>query len=476
MDRNYLLYLTEKWNAATGVHKARRTSGVFSAAGSFFTGGTIDACKIERGIENHQEIHAIADLLSKGLLYLQVYQDHPTVRFALEAAASEETTPIAWMHDHDVIAEIIRSGDDSRILRMDAGWVNKLCKTKSQEIAEGLIVLGAVIDLYLLAVLGGANQREVLHTLRDFIVMLPAKDIELLHAVLQEKVIDPNHSFSLMITLSEDKKLAQSLEQLDLSPFLSIRTSVLCEAGNVLERELFKQRREGGEINLDGCLGKIAAQHPIAGEEIERLLQAMMQCGGLDHGNNLIKLARLMEETIKWRDRWITWLLHQSQLDLPYNQTNVVKLLKQDIADIDEKRALINESISTGYDVELEGENIKRLSRWARETGIKLVAGRLSRAFGNQSQLLSVAKILGDKVGLLPSIKKLYDASMNEPALQTFATRLLHLIQQNKPTPLAQTVGALNAYEEALFDYQTREFKKLLAEKDDASRRINWPL
>ena len=67
-----------------------------------------------------------------------------------------------------------------------------------------------------------------------------------------------------------------------------------------------------------------------------------------------------------------------------------------------------------------------------------MVAGRLSRAFGNQSQLLSVAKIIADKESLLPSVKTLYDASMNELALQTHASRLLHLIQQRK----AGSVGA----------------------------------
>ncbi|MBD3268444.1 hypothetical protein GF373_17390, partial [bacterium] len=74
--------------------------------------------------------------------------------------------------------------------------------------------------------------------------------------------------------------------------------------------------------------------------------------------------------------------------------------------------------------------------------------------------------------GLLPSVKKLYEAGMQEPALQTHASRLLHLIQQKKPTPFAQTIGALNAFEEALFDYQTAQFKKMLEEKDEASRRI----
>ncbi|HPC59008.1 MAG TPA: hypothetical protein PK689_08435, partial [Kiritimatiellia bacterium] len=163
--------------------------------------------------------------------------------------------------------------------------------------------------------------------------------------------------------------------------------------------------------------------------------------------------------------------LGQQRLDMPYDQSRVIRLLDEVIEDVDEKRALINEAVSTTYDLEIEGSNILRLSSWARESGMRLVAGRLSRAFGNQAHLLSAAQVLADKEGMLPYVKRLHEASMGVSALQTQATRLLHLIQQRKPTPYAQTIGALNAYEDALFEYQSKEFQRMLREKDEASRR-----
>ena len=143
------------------------------------------------------------------------------------------------MRNHDVMADY-SPVNENRVIRLNIGWIDTIFEAESQEIAEGLAVLAAVVDLYILAVIGNAGQRETLHILRDFIVSLPATDKESLQAVLYGKVIDSNNSFSSMITLSEDVELAQSLEQLDLATFLSIRTCVLYEAGNALEQELFK--------------------------------------------------------------------------------------------------------------------------------------------------------------------------------------------------------------------------------------------
>ena len=69
--------------------------------------------------------------------------------------------------------------------------------------------------------------------------------------------------------------------------------------------------------------------------------------------------------------------------------------------DLDEWRANINAVISRYFDYQTEGENIKRISAWAYENDIRLVSGRLSRAFGNQANLLSTAQYVDAKERLI---------------------------------------------------------------------------
>ncbi|MGC9329127.1 MAG: hypothetical protein ACP5I1_15955, partial [Candidatus Hinthialibacter sp.] len=380
------------------------------------------------------------------------------------------------MKNHNVILSILADIDDP-VAQMDAFWLQDYLKETDLDSGadQGLAILAGMTLLRLASAISGQNQRESLHAILDLSALLSQTDRDALNAVLMGKVIDGNNAFALFLQGARDAALAQEQEQFDLTAFEGIRTNVLFDAGDRLEHELFQRRRQGSAERLDyaACLKELAAGadgSTATADEIDQLLQCLQRLPGvngtLDRG-----AIEQIEKTIKWRDRWASWIIGQQRLDMPYDQTRVVRLMAEEIEDVDEKRALINEAISSTYDMEIEGENIQRLSTWARRSGMRMVAGRLSRAFGNQAHLLSVAKVLADKEGLLPFVKKIQQASMGIGELQTQATRLLHLIQQRKQTPFAQTVGALNAFEEALFEYQSKEFKTMLREKDESSRR-----
>ncbi len=467
--------LLEHFSDRTHVQRSRRAPGNLIEQGSY----TLDPGKvtiaIESGSTSSQSIQSTVEGLKKGIEYLQQYADVDCVQLLLDTFNNSESITLAWMENHDVLADVLDE-DDSPCLRLDTGWIPALEESELDPTQQGKTVLAALIHLYLIAILAKNDQRDALHNLLDFIHHLPADDVDTLHGVLKGHVLDSNNAFHLFVELVNDSNLAWELEQFDLTALSGIRTSLLFAAGNQLEHDLFQLKRQSTDATFDisQCLKQLdnRADCLVKPNEIETLLERLSSLYDLSNPETPDAVIKLIEKTLKWRDKWVSWIMGQSRFDIPYDQTRVVRLMNEPMEDIDEKRALINEAISSTYDFNLEGKNIVRLSEWARDNNMRLVAGRLSRAFGNQAHLLSVAKVLADKQGLLPYVKKLYEASMALPDLQTQATRLLHLVQQRKPTPFAQTIGALNHFEEALFAYQSKEFKKMLQDKDDASRRI----
>jgi uncharacterized protein (DUF58 family) len=93
--------------------------------------------------------------------------------------------------------------------------------------------------------------------------------------------------------------------------------------------------------------------------------------------------------------------------------------------------------------MEIEGENNQRISTAPRQNGMRMVAGRLSRAFGTKPHLLSVSKVLADKERAVTLCQKIASGQHGYPGVANSSHPPLHLIQQRKQTPFAQTVGAL---------------------------------
>ncbi len=488
MSRKCLpLTLVEHHDERTNVDRARRIPGTLLGTGEILLKSTPAECHIKNEKSNPQTTNQMVEFLNSGLEYLKKFEKEPPVSIPFRQAAKNNHSKLtlAWMQEHDVFADFLED-DKNPCFRLDTSWGETLGLESGRQglslpegqSPQGLHVLAALTHVFLASTLAGSDQRETLHNLLDFSDLLPESDLGAMRDFLRSKTLDANNSFNLFLSIAHDQGIATEHEQLDLSRLKGVRTPVLFAAGNQLEHELFKFTREGRKDQFDmrSCLEKIVSNQEgknIQNEEVNHLLQTI-ESWNQDRSEPISpkEVVSIIENTLKWRDRWTSWIIGQMRLDIPYDQQRLLQTMDEPIEDIDEKRALINEAVSTSYNMEQEGRNIYRLSKWARESGMKLIAGRLSRAFGNQAHLLSVSKILADKEGLLLHAQKLHQAGMEIPELQTQATQLLHLIQQHKPTPYAQTVGALNAFEEALFAYQSREFKKMLTEKDDASRRI----
>ncbi|MBI1388341.1 MAG: hypothetical protein GC154_07830 [bacterium] len=457
--------LVEHVDPNTLVQPRRTAPGEMAASGTLRFSANPAELRAESDSRGEEIMRGHA-LLKLGRDALARHASRPVVRAAFERLAKRgvSNARVAWMRDHDAVADAL--GGNDPVLRVDVAWLGALGEGMSPP--EGLAELGALVWLYAASVFGGEAQRETLHALLDFAGGFSESERAALIGLLKRPEIDGNAAFRLFLEISRDQSLASELEQLDLAALSDVRTPLLFAAGDHLEHALFTRRRQpsGGELDLPDCLKDLARRtngEMIEPDEVGELTERLRARGDA---------VKLIEKTLKWRDRWVTWLIGQQRVNMPYDNERVVRIMRQPMEDVDEKRALINEAIASTYDMRLEGRNIQTISSWARESGMRLVAGRLSRAFGNQSQLLSASKLIVDKESLLLSVRALHRASMNLRELQTHSARLLHLIQQRKPTPFAQTVGALNQYEEALFAYQSREFKRMLREKDEASRRV----
>ncbi|MDX9754102.1 MAG: hypothetical protein RBU29_09085, partial [bacterium] len=157
MSRNCLpITLVEKHNEKTNVQKARRIPGTILSTGTFLLGPTLRECALGKRGEEDRALAPTLDCLIQGLRYLETYQDTPAVRFPLQSAQGQAQVQIVWMRDHDVLADCM-TDENGMLLRLDTGWVDALRKVESKDEQTGLTVLGAVVDLYILVVLGGAE-------------------------------------------------------------------------------------------------------------------------------------------------------------------------------------------------------------------------------------------------------------------------------------------------------------------------------
>src|SRR5205814_5429570 len=120
---------------------------------------------------------------------------------------------------------------------------------------------------------------------------------------------------------------------------------------------------------------------------------------------------------------------------------------------------------------DVEGANIERLSRELENEGRMIVCGRISRAFGNQTQLLSAATYV-DTRELGTSVRALADAARDIPELETSTSRLSKLAFQTRPVSSAELRGALWHMEEALSAHQAAATKKINAGKEADAEKL----
>jgi hypothetical protein len=184
------------------------------------------------------------------------------------------------------------------------------------------------------------------------------------------------------------------------------------------------------------------------------LLHGVLESAHLDSGNLLSLFFRRVSRVTdsESRDRWVTWLLGQDRIDLPYDRQAAGEVLDSE-ADVDEKRLLLY-SVLRDYDREIEAGNIHRLADEARAAGQQLVFGRMSRAFHNQGTLFADAAQLQPAAGWRQLGAEAWALADGAEALQSPAMELQMLLQGSLPVALIQMEGACERYEEAALDAQ----------------------
>jgi len=297
------------------------------------------------------------------------------------------------------------------------------------EIHAGFRLLAALAQLHEAYHRKGLGQREALHRMLDFFGLVVAQDKAALSAalkVLRTPFLDSGNVFALFLESVADAELAKEVDDADIAPYIFLPNAEL----NARAEAAAAKRDSHALTNLTWAL--------------------------------------------KWRDKWITWLMGQEPVDVPYSQEIAFELLRERLGeDIDAKRRAVHQEISASYDRRAEGDNIERLSRQIEEEGRMIVCGRISRAFGNQTQLLSNATYV-DRSGMVTLVNQLVEKTKNAPALSTQVSRLAKLVLQTAPVSVAQLRGALWHFEEGIRQYQSERTKKINSAKEaDAEKLVD---
>ena len=422
---------------------------------------TRSGCRFELPKSAPDAARSTAALYERGAaLFLETHRDHPLVR-RLQRDIAGTTTRAEFMSCNDRILRLFAAtrATESGRLRIDAAWPTTAAEGPDAQAAAqhaGLMLLGTLTLLK-----PGATQRTAIYRVFDLHrLLLTDDDREGLQVFLRRAAVDCGHVFANAFECVADAELAREQDDLDLAILDHVATEDLHDAGLALERLRFEETgaslRQAVTRQLRTSCGDTSLT-PLRGETPAAFAD---------------RALHEVENALKWRDKWATWMRMQDRLDFPYPQDFVLELLDREWEDIDEKRSTINQIVSKHYDFDTEGENIRRITEWAADNDIRLVAGRLSRAFGNQAQLLSTAKYIVDKTPLHKPAAQIERQSRGDDVLHAAATRVVHLVQELKHTPLARLVGAINAFDECVVRHQADAARRILDEADQASRHL----
>lgn len=220
---------------------------------------------------------------------------------------------------------------------------------------------------------------------------------------------------------------------------------------------LFAQLDIAAGATVRSAVHWAASLYSRLGRADRALLHGVLDSPHMDSGNLLSQFLRRSARTddASTRDLWVTWLLGQDRIDLPYNRQAAQEVLDSD-TDVDDKRLLLY-GILRDYDRDAEADNIARLAGEARHAGQQLVFGRMSRAFHNQGTLFADASLLKPGPGWRALGSLVWDLSIDAERLQAPAMELRMLLQGSQPVALIQMEGACERYEEAALDAQRDE-------------------
>ena len=195
----------------------------------------------------------------------------------------------------------------------------------------------------------------------------------------------------------------------------------------------------------------------------------------IDTGNVFLRfLQNSAHKPQDEKDRLIAWVRGRSQVDLPYDDTDVIRALEEE-TDLAALRLRIYNAINDTYVESVDTENANRIADMCSERGMRIVAGRFSRALYLDAMLMANAKVietdnLRESVSELEKLVK--GAHMGTPLQMDFSRiagemQMIANLAAEERVSYAQIEGAISKFKKAL-----REFETYCLEKLDAGYSI----
>jgi hypothetical protein len=114
----------------------------------------------------------------------------------------------------------------------------------------------------------------------------------------------------------------------------------------------------------------------------------------IDAGNVFLRFLRNSAHKPQHeKDRLIAWVRGRSQIDLPYDDADVIEALEEE-TDLAALRLRIYNAINDTYIQPVDTENANRIADVCMEKGMRIVAGRFSRALYIDAMLMANAKVI----------------------------------------------------------------------------------
>ncbi|HNT34663.1 MAG TPA: hypothetical protein PKH07_06680, partial [bacterium] len=462
VEMRFPLVRSASRNPRTLVDRAKRTQGETIASGTLsFRSGKASVQLKERKAES------LATALEKAAAFLLKKSKGSFVGSVLQNALKKQTSfplSVTWQNSSLMASRLEKS---KMGIVVDAD-VNSEFKRDSDSLA---IVLSMGLLSHFSWMLG-STEREAIHSFLGLFQLLSDKERARLVQLLRESLWDSSGCFSIFLHSACDAVLAASEDEAPIDLFDGVDSESLRQLGLSLKRHV-----QEGSVNFSPSVVRILqkvqaniAAKPALESKWSNIAAAISKksFGSAEQA----ELLTAAERSLKWRDKWVTWMLGRLRLDIPYNQWEIIDLLSTDMEDVDEKRALVNQALSRSFDWQVEGANIQRISDWALENDVHLVGGRLSRAFGNQAHLLSAARYVTDRSFLKEPVERLGRLSAGIDSLKTHTTRISSLVSRAQEVPYAQLKGAIDQFEQTLIDHQNDAQKEAVAHRNSAAESI----
>jgi hypothetical protein len=146
------------------------------------------------------------------------------------------------------------------------------------------------------------------------------------------------------------------------------------------------------------------------------------------------------------RDKLISWLLANALIELPYDRELLRSAIHNESLDTDSRRRACY-AVLKNYDRAAEMRNVERVSRYVRDEMVPiefplpvLLAGRESRAFGNQAFLMASSTVVECSQGVRDAVARLEKLAAGEEfekQLKSLISRQPSLIKQVLSSPRA---------------------------------------